>query len=91
VVTLCAVCKARVPVRPILQVVLFCKALGLLCRVEVPAGVQPLALAQDKRLGGSAGLRGGFSARFDLVPILGVHDCGVAVDLRFGVGEFEAL
>jgi hypothetical protein len=35
-------------------------------------------------------LGGGLSAGFDFVEILGVDDCGVAVDLRLGVREFEA-
>jgi hypothetical protein len=63
----------------------------LLSLIPVPAGVEPLALAEDKRLGGSSGLRGGVSGGFDFVQILGVDGCGVTVDLRLGVGKFEAL
>jgi hypothetical protein len=55
----------------------------------VPAGIYPLAFAQDKDLSDAAGLVDVVATGLKLVHIVRVDHSGVAIDLDFGFGKLE--
>src|SRR3989440_9287243 len=57
--------------------------------VHMPAGIYPLPFAEHKDFSDAAGLVDALAAGFQFVRIVGVYDCGEAVDLDFGFGKFE--